>query len=123
MGKKCKKICIAAPLCLFWTLWRARNRLVFENEVTSAQRIKANFVSSGLGLTCIVLIIQTLFWISSHGWGVGRVFEFVPRMVLFWLPFVHYLCTPGNFSYLYNICFLLIKKKKIFGHHYYYHGV
>ena len=46
MGKKRKKIWIATPLCLFWTLWRARNRLVFENEVTSEQRIKANFVSN-----------------------------------------------------------------------------
>ena len=44
--KKRKKIWIAAPLCLFWTLWHARNSLVFENEVTSAQRIKANFVSN-----------------------------------------------------------------------------
>ena len=37
VGKKSKKIWITAPLCLFWTLWRARNRLVFKNEVTSAQ--------------------------------------------------------------------------------------
>ena len=46
VGKKRKKIRTAAPLCLFWTLWCARNRLVFENEVTSAQRIKINFVSN-----------------------------------------------------------------------------
>ena len=44
--KNVKKIWIAAPLCLFWTLWRTRNRLVFKNEVTFAQRIKANFVSN-----------------------------------------------------------------------------
>ena len=44
MGKKCKKIWMVAHLCLVWTLWRTRNRLVFENEVTYAQRIKANFV-------------------------------------------------------------------------------
>ena len=46
MGKKRKKNWLAAPLCLFWNLWRARNRLVFENEVSSVQRIKANFVSN-----------------------------------------------------------------------------
>ena len=46
VGKKRKKIWLAAPLCLFWNLWRARNRLVFENEVPSAQRIKANFVTN-----------------------------------------------------------------------------
>ena len=44
VGKKCKKIWMAAHLCLVWTLWRTRNRLVFENEVTYAQRIKANYV-------------------------------------------------------------------------------
>ena len=27
-------------------------------------------------------------------------------------PFVHFLCTPGNFPSIYNIYFLLIKKKK-----------
>ena len=46
VGKKHKKNWIAASLCLFWTLWHARNRLVFENEVSSAQRIKTNFVSN-----------------------------------------------------------------------------
>ena len=46
VGKKRKKIWLAAPLCLFWNLWRARNRLVFENEVPSTQRIKANFVTN-----------------------------------------------------------------------------
>ena len=46
MGKKRKKMWTAAPSCLFWALWRARNRLAFENEVTSAQRIKINFISN-----------------------------------------------------------------------------
>ena len=46
MGKKRRKFWFAAPLCLFWNLWRVRNRLEFENEVPSAQRIKVNFVSN-----------------------------------------------------------------------------
>ena len=46
VGKKLKKIWLAAPLCLFWNIWRARNKLVFDNEVPSAQRIKANFVTN-----------------------------------------------------------------------------
>ena len=29
-----------------------------------------------------------------------------------WLPFVHDLCTPWNFPFIYYTCFLLIKKKK-----------
>ena len=46
VGKKRKKFWFAASLCLFWNLWGVRNRLVFENEVYSSQRIKANFVSN-----------------------------------------------------------------------------
>ena len=38
------------------------------------------------------------------------VFGFLSCMVLFWLPFFQDMCTPGNFSYLYIIFFLLIKK-------------
>ena len=46
VGKKRKKIWSAAPLCLFWIIWCARNKLAFENKVTSAQRIKINFISN-----------------------------------------------------------------------------
>ena len=35
MGKKRKNIWIAAPLCLFWTMWQNRNMVVFENRDTS----------------------------------------------------------------------------------------
>ena len=46
MCKKYKKNWIVAPLCLFWILWRVKNRLVLKNEVTYAERIKTNFVSN-----------------------------------------------------------------------------
>ena len=54
VGKKRKKIWLAASLCLFWNLWRARNRLVFEKEIPSAQRIKYNFVTN------------LWYWASQH---------------------------------------------------------
>ena len=72
MGKKHKKIWMAAPLCLFWTLWRARNRLVFKNEVTSAQRIKANFVTNlwtWVNLYCVDnmnSVLDFLTWLGSR---------------------------------------------------------
>ena len=72
MGKKRKKIWMAAPLCLFWTLWRPRNRLVFENEmVTSDQRIKSNFVTNlwtWANLYCVDntnSILDFLTWLGS----------------------------------------------------------
>ena len=37
---------MAAPLCIFWTLWLERNRVVFENEVPSAHRMKSFFLFS-----------------------------------------------------------------------------
>ena len=46
VGKKRKKLWFTAPQCLFWIIWCARNMLVFENEVPSTQRIKANFVTN-----------------------------------------------------------------------------
>ena len=46
VGKKRKRIWLAAPLCLFWTLWRVRNRMVFENKGFNDQKIKANFVTN-----------------------------------------------------------------------------
>ena len=45
VGKKRKNIWIAAPICLFWTVWQNRNMLVFENTVTSDQRTKYMFLS------------------------------------------------------------------------------
>ena len=42
--KKRSKVWRAAPLCLFWTVWKERNRIVFENEVLSIQRLKNSFL-------------------------------------------------------------------------------
>ena len=72
VGKKRKKIRMAAPLHLFWTLWRERNRIVFENGVTSAQRTKANFLRnlSTWANLCSVdntnTLLDFLTWIGSR---------------------------------------------------------
>ena len=44
VGKKRKRVWMAAPLCIFWTLWLERNRVVFENEAPSAHRMKSFFL-------------------------------------------------------------------------------
>ncbi|KAJ9680532.1 hypothetical protein PVL29_019761 [Vitis rotundifolia] len=51
--KKHSKVWQAAPLCLFWMIWKERNRIVFENEVLSLQRLKNSF------------ICNLLFWANS----------------------------------------------------------
>ena len=44
VGKKRKRIWLAAPLCLFWTVWNERNRAAFDNEIPSAFRMKSSFL-------------------------------------------------------------------------------
>ena len=44
MDKKRKKVWKAKPLCLFWTVWKARNKIVFDNEMFSFQMLKRDFV-------------------------------------------------------------------------------
>ena len=39
-----KKVWQASPLCLFWTMWKARNMVAFKDEVLSLQRLKCSFV-------------------------------------------------------------------------------
>ena len=40
IGRKRKKVWSAAPLSLFWTIWKERNRRSFENMKLSVQRLK-----------------------------------------------------------------------------------
>ena len=44
VNKKRKRVWMATPLCLFWTLWKERNMAAFENEVPSAHRMKSTFL-------------------------------------------------------------------------------
>ena len=54
-----KKIWMAAPLCLFWTLWWERNRVVFDNRVTNTQKIKSNFLSNLWNWTNLYSVVST----------------------------------------------------------------
>ena len=44
VGEKRKGVWRASPLCLFWTVWKARNKVAFEEEELSIQRLKNSFV-------------------------------------------------------------------------------
>ena len=44
MGKKRKAVWKVGPLCLFWSIWKTRNKIAFEDSVLSIQRLKASFV-------------------------------------------------------------------------------
>ena len=38
-----EKVWRAGPLCLFWTIWRIRNKIAFENAMLSIQNLQASF--------------------------------------------------------------------------------
>ncbi|RVX12090.1 hypothetical protein CK203_010660 [Vitis vinifera] len=44
LGKNRKKVWRAAPLHIFWTVWKERNRLAFKDESLSIQRLKHSFI-------------------------------------------------------------------------------
>ena len=44
VGKKRKSMWRVGPLCLFWTSWKVRNRVVFNDESFSMQKEKTSFV-------------------------------------------------------------------------------
>ena len=43
-GEKRKKIWNSIPLCIFWTVWKERNRLAFKGGVLNIQKLKNSFV-------------------------------------------------------------------------------
>ena len=44
VDKKRKKVWQAAPSCLFWTVWKTRNRIVFKDDFLSIQKLKYLFL-------------------------------------------------------------------------------
>ena len=62
VGKKREKIWTAAPSCLFWALWRARNSRRSKMRLPQPRGLKLTlYLICGLGLTCIAMLIQILF--------------------------------------------------------------
>ena len=44
VGKRRKKVWQAAPFCLLWIVWKARNRIVFKEDILSIQKLKYLFL-------------------------------------------------------------------------------
>ena len=72
VDKKRGKIWRAAPLCLFWTMWKERNRIAFDNEALSIQRLKTSFVCNLFSWTKSCLdgephsLINFVDWLGSN---------------------------------------------------------
>ena len=71
VGKKRKKIWKSIPLCIFWTVWKERNRLAFKGGVVNIQRLKSSFVCNLWNWAKVHLgeesfsLIGFLEWIAS----------------------------------------------------------
>ena len=70
VGKKRKKAWMIAPLCLFWTVWKERNKIVFDNEELLIQRMKNSFVCNFWSWTKLFINDDPLFLINFF-WLVG----------------------------------------------------
>ena len=44
MGKKRRKIWKSIPICIFWTVWKEKNRTTFRKEILHVQRLKLSCV-------------------------------------------------------------------------------
>ena len=72
VGKKCKTVSRAGPLCIFWTVWKTGNRIAFEDEVLSIQRLKTSFLNSLWSETNLFIkddpstFVEFIDWVGSH---------------------------------------------------------
>ena len=66
VGKKRKVAWQVGSLCLFWVIWKARNKIDFEDSVLSIQRLKASFM--------YLLWSETKLWIKN---GPSTLIDFV----------------------------------------------
>ena len=71
MGKKHKKVWRVSPLRIFWTVRKARNKIAFEGDMLSIQRIKGSFAYLLCSETKIFIkdspstLIDFIDWVDS----------------------------------------------------------
>ena len=68
VGRKQKKVWRTTPLCLFWTIWKERNRRYFKNVELSIQRLKFLFLCNLLSWSNLFIENTTLFLVYFIDW-------------------------------------------------------
>ena len=72
MGNKRRGVWRVGPLCIFWTIWKARNRIAFEDDVLSTQRLKSSSVCFLWSETKLFIrdghspVVGFIDWLGSH---------------------------------------------------------
>ena len=72
VGKKCRKAWMTAPLCLFWSVWKERNKITFTNEDISIQMMKYSFVCNLWSWSKSYLDVGPLPLINFFDWLGSR---------------------------------------------------
>ena len=52
------------PLCIFWSVWKEKNLLAFENEVLSLQRLKYSFVCNIWSWVRVFIVLSPSSFVS-----------------------------------------------------------
>ena len=94
-----------SPLCNFWTIWKARNKITLEDDVLSIQRLKSSFVYflwSKTKLFCK----KWSFDFSWFHWLSGILIRVAFLLLRFWqLFFVPIKERGASFLYILSHCF------------------
>ena len=72
VGKKKKEVWKTGPLCIFWTVWKTRNKIAFKDDVLSVQRLKSSFIFFLWSKTKLFIkdgpstLVGFIDWVGSH---------------------------------------------------------
>ena len=72
VGKKRKKTWKLAPLCLFWMVWKERNRIAFDNKEFLIHRLKYSIVCGLWSWTKLYIDADLLSLIDFFDWLSSR---------------------------------------------------
>ena len=111
VGKKRKEVWKAGPLCIFWTIWKARNKLAFEDANLYIQTLKSSFMYSlWVEIRMCIKEGPSMLMTSLSGWGPNDLGAFV-QFFNFWRVglFLWALSNSGRFP-----CWLFLFSLELF---------
>ena len=59
---------MATPLCLFWTVWKVRNRVAFKDATPSAHKMKVTFLCTLWSWTNLYSVDNTDSLVHFRAW-------------------------------------------------------
>ena len=68
VGKKRKKIWNSIPVCIFWTVWKERNKLAFRGVSLDIQKFKNSFVCNLWGWAKVYIGEETYSLLGFLEW-------------------------------------------------------